>query len=320
MTLRFALISALLLSTVAGVAAQRPAEDTSRRGYEIGVGDKIAGRVLGEEEFNFDSVVDDDGRIQIPFAEEGIVAKCKTEKELRAEVAKHLAKFLKNPQLSVNVVERNRPPAMVFGEVVNQQKLMLTRPATLLEVLSFSGGLRLEASGSIKVTRTIVLGCSEPTADNWHLKNTEGVSFPTRTFSFRSLKETNPTIYPGDIIEVEKSVPVYVVGEVNRPGSVPMPEDGLFLMRAIAMASGASREARMKDVRIYRRKDGTEQPDVINLDGDAIKKGLSPDFRLQAFDIVEVGKSKRNVGEVLLDIATGGAKSVAGTLPIRVLY
>ena len=316
MMLRLAILSTAVLASVAGVSAQEPV----RRGYEIGTGDKVVGRVLGEDEFNFDSVVDDDGKIQVPFAQEGIMARCKTEKELRADVVRYLEKFLKNPQISVSVAERNRPPATVFGEVVSQQKVMLSRPATLLEVISFSGGLRLEASGSIKVTRTMALLCSEPASDNWQLKDAEGRSFPTRVFSFSALKENNPTIYPGDIVEVEKSSPVYVVGEVNKPGSVPIPEEGLFLMRAIAMAAGPSREARMKEIRIYRRTEAASQPEVINLDGDLIRKGTSPDVKLQAFDIVEVGKGRKSVGDVLLDIATSGARNAAGALPLRILY
>ena len=276
--------------------------------------------MLGEAEFNFDSIVDEDGRIQVPFAEDGIVAKCKTEKELRGEIATHLSKYLKNPQLSVSVVEKNRPPAMIYGEVNNPQKIVLTRPATLLEIISFSGGIRPDASGSIQVTRTLPLSCSEPTADNWQAESGEGLAFPTRFFSFKNLQENNPVIYPGDIVDVGRSLPVYMVGEVNKPGGLSIPEDGLPLMRALAMSAGASREAKIKDVKVYRRKVGSTQPEIITVDASLIKKGEKEDFMLQAYDIVEVGKSGRNIGELLLDIATGSARNTANTLPLRVMY
>lgn len=319
MTLRLAILSAILLSTV-GAFAQRPSQETVRRGYEIGIGDKIAGRVLGEDEFNFDSVVDEDGKIQVPFAEEGIVARCKTEKELRAEVARHLQKFLKNPLLNVTVTEKNRQPVTVVGEVVSQQRVTINRPATLLEVVSFTGGLKPDASGSIRVTRTMALGCSEPAEDNWMAVDSEGISFPARTFSFKQLAKNNPKIYPGDIIEVQKSDPVYVVGEVIRPGAVAMPEEGLLLTRAIALTSGTYPSAKLKEVKVYRQKDDGAQPEVIVVDAEAIKKGTTPDFKLRPFDIVEIGKSRKSVGQVLLEIASGGVGATVNALPNRTLY
>lgn len=317
MTTKIAKALAPVLLIAASVFAQTPKVENSKRGYEIGPGDKISGRVLGESDFGFDSIVDEDGKIQVPFADDGIVAVCKTEKELRDEVAKRLAKYLKSPQLSVNVVERNRPPAMIYGAVLNPQRLALTRPATLLEILSFSGGLLPEANGAIQVTRTGMVSCSASSEENWKATAENPYSFPSRIFNFKNLRESNPQIYPGDIIEVQKFPPVFVVGEVISPGKVAIPEGGLPLMQAIAMASGARREAKLKEINIYRRKEGVAQPEIITVDATAIKKGGREDVFLQPFDIVEVGKSPRSFGEVLLDIATGSARSAANALPLR---
>src|SRR6476661_7825612 len=101
--------------------------DTSR-GYLIGPGDVITIKVLGEKDFEVDSViVDEDGKIEVPFAKEPVMAKCRTEKELRTDVAKLLTVYLKNPQATVYVKERNsRPPATVYGEVVKPQQVILT--------------------------------------------------------------------------------------------------------------------------------------------------------------------------------------------------
>lgn len=302
----------------AGLAfAQTAGIEPPKRGYEIGTGDKISGRVLGEPDFNFDAIVDEDGKIQVPFADEGIAAVCKTEKELRSDVAKHLSKFLKNPQISVNVVERNRPPAMVYGAVQNPQRVTLSRPATLLELLSFSGGLVPEASGAIQVTRTMTVSCAASSTDNWKATAENPYAFPTRIFIFKTLRESNPQIYPGDIVEVQKSPPVYIIGEVNKPGTVSIPEGGLPLMQAIAMSSGSSREAKLKDIKIYRRKDGMSQPEILTVNASSIKKGEKEDFLLQPYDIVEVGKSPRSIGDLLIDIATGSARNTANVLPLR---
>src|SRR5687767_9919357 len=117
MHLRVVFVFTLLLSIVAAVAGQEPAAD-GPRGYLIGPGDEITGKVLGETQFDFVATVDENGKIEVPFFATPINAKCLTEPELRAEVAKLLTKYLKAPQLSLRVTQRNsRPPVSVYGEV-----------------------------------------------------------------------------------------------------------------------------------------------------------------------------------------------------------
>jgi protein involved in polysaccharide export with SLBB domain len=38
-----------------------------QRGYLVGPGDEITGRVLGESQFDFVATIDDDGKFQVPF-------------------------------------------------------------------------------------------------------------------------------------------------------------------------------------------------------------------------------------------------------------
>jgi polysaccharide export outer membrane protein len=315
MQIRFLLIIAIFFSLSGEIFSQNP--DTNRRGYEVGPGDKISGKVLGEPDFNFDSVVDDDGRIQVPFSDEGIIAACKTERELREIVTQHLLKYLRNPQISVNVVEKNRPPVTVYGEIASPQRIVLTRDATLLEIISFAGGMTKESNGVIEVTRTIENTCSKKPEDRWTAAENNQMGFPTKSFSFSALKETNPAVFPGDVVLIQRFPPVYVVGEVLKPGEISIPEEGLGLMQALAMASGVGREAKIKDIKIYRRKDKSSEPDVISVNIEKIRKGESGDVRLQPYDIVDVGLKPRTFGSVLLDIAGVSVKSAANTLPVR---
>lgn len=289
----------------------------AQRGYLIGPGDVLTIKVLGEDQFGVEAVtVDEDGKIEVPFSKTPVVAQCRTEKELRADVTKLLTVYLRNPQATVYVKERNsRPPATVYGEIKQPQRVVLTRKATLQDLLAFSGGVTDKASGMIQITRTQPLLCSEGTDDDWKTFSNNGVSFPSRLYSLGSLRDSNPTIYPGDIIDVQKAAPIYVVGEVMKSGELLMPEGGLPLMQAIAMASGTTREAKTKEVKVYRRKQGAAQPEVITVNYEAIKKGAQKDLMLEPFDIVEVGKSKKSVFDIVLEIATGGARNLAN-LPV----
>jgi polysaccharide export outer membrane protein len=292
--------------------AQEITADASR-GYLIGPNDVIEGKVVGEKDFDFTATVDEDGKIQVPYSD-GIVVQCRTEKEVRDQIAKIYSKYLRSPQVSVRIMDRkSRPPATVFGEVKVPQRYDLTRKATLKDLLAYSGGITEKASGMIQITHTQPVLCSEEKNEEFIAMSDNGNNLPSRLYSIGSLKDSNPVIFPGDIIDVMKAPPIYVVGEVMRSGELTMPEGGLPMMQAIAMASGTTREAKIKEIKVYRRKQGSSQPEVITVNYDAVKKGTQKDLMLEPFDIVEVGKSKKSVFDVMLEIATGSVRNVANT-------
>jgi protein involved in polysaccharide export with SLBB domain len=284
------------------------ADIETQKGYLLGPGDEITGKVLGESQFDFISTIDEDGRIEVPFFDKPINAKCKTERDLRVEITKLLGKYLKSPQLSLRVTQRNsRPPVSIYGEVRQQQQVALTRKAYLLELISFAGGVTEKSGGMVQVFRTRPPMCvAAESANDWAAN---GLDVPSRMYSLASLRqgreEANPEIMPGDIIVVQKAAPVYVTGEVIKPGELDIPEGGLPLTQAIAMASGITREAKTKTVKIYRKAEGQPKPEVIAVNYEMIKKGEQQDVMLRPFDIVEVDKSKKSIGEILLEAITG---------------
>lgn len=301
------------------VAGQIPSE-AEQRGYLLGPGDEITAKVLGEAQFDFIATIDEDGRIEVPFFDRPIDAKCKSERELRADITKLLKKYLKTPQVSVRVTQRNsRPPASVYGEVQKQQQFDLTRRAYLLELITLAGGETEKAGGMVQVFRTRPPMCKDPGNEAGWAAN--GVDVPSRMFSLSALRqgrdEANPEIFPGDIIVVQKAAPVYVTGEVMKPGELDIPEGGLPLTQAIAMASGITREAKTKNVRILRRKTGSADFDVISANYDSIRKGEQDDMMLKPFDIVEVGKATKSIGQILLEAVTGIPSRIP--IPIRPL-
>lgn len=311
---KFALSLLPILSLVFAVSAQAPEPAEGPQGYLIGPGDEITGKVLGEPQFDFVATVDEDGKFEVPFFEEPIVAGCKTERDLRGDVAKLLTKYLRAPQLSLRVTQRNsRPPVSIYGEVRQQQQVNLTRRAYLLELISFAGGETEKSGGMIQVFRTRPPMCSETEGD-W---KASGTDVPSRMYSLASLRqgreESNPEILPGDVIIVQKASPVYVTGEVIKPGELSIPEGGLPLTQAVAMASGITREAKTKNIKIYRRQQGSAEPEVIVANYDSIKKGEQKDVMLQPFDIVEVDKAGKKFTDYLLEFATG----VPNRIPIR---
>lgn len=290
-------------------------------GYMIGPGDEITGKVLGETQFDFVSTVDEDGRIEVPFFDKPVDAKCRTERQLRIDITKLLTKYLKNPQMSLRVSKRDsRPPVSLFGEVKEQQKFQLTRSVKLLELISYAGGETEKSGGVVQVFRTLGPVCSAPNDPNrWTVSSEGGSSVPMRQFSLAELRkgkvEANPEILAGDVIVVQKASPVYVIGEVMSPKELALPDGGLPLTQAIAMASGVSQQAKTKSIKIYRVKPGSSQPEVLAVNYDQIRKAVDKDIMLQPMDIVEVGKAPKGFMDYVLEFATGLPQRIP--IPIR---
>ena len=315
MQLRFLFVLIVcLLSSAVGLAQAVPADKAiAPRGYTVGPGDEITAKVLGEPQFDFVATIDENGKLEIPFVDTPVDAKCMSEGDLRTAVSKLLQKYLRDPKLSLRVTDRkSRPPVSITGEVRQQQQITLIRRAHLLELISFAGGETEKSGGVIQVYRTRPPVCAaEAELSAWKSEaDAEGVlGVPSRTYSLNSLRqgkgEANPEIFPGDVIVVLKAAPVYIVGEVVKPGEFGIPEEGLPLTQALAMASGITRNAKAKSIKIYRRKDGAGQPDILTVDYNAIRKGELEDPVLSPYDIVEVGKSPKKFTDYLIEFATG---------------
>ena len=56
-----------------------PNESETRKGYLIGPGDEVTGKVLGEPQFDFVTSVDENGKIEVPFFDKPINAQCLSE-------------------------------------------------------------------------------------------------------------------------------------------------------------------------------------------------------------------------------------------------
>jgi polysaccharide export outer membrane protein len=298
------------------------------RGYLLSPGDELLVKVLGEEQFGFAAAVDENGMISVPFAEKQVVAKCKSESELRGEVSTLLGKYLRNPQMSMQITKRTVIPVTVYGEVNKPQEFDLRRRATLIELLANSGGVKEEAGGSIQVFRPIKPACSTDESANWRSNPNDPLDVPFRTFSLANMakggEDVNPIIYPGDVIIVDKAAPIYITGEVVAPGGIYLKEDGLTLTQAIGKIGGFRREAKTKDIRIQRKKQGSTDIEFISVNYDLIKAKQQPDVLLQPYDIVEVDVKKDSLGVSLFKFAIGLAKAGATAASTgggyRVLY
>jgi polysaccharide biosynthesis/export protein len=298
------------------------------KNYLLGPGDVIDVRVFSQPDLNAIAEVDSDGNISsLPFLENPIAAKCRTEKEVQKDIAAAYSKYLKNPQVSVRITERkSRQPATVFGAVRAPTRLVMVRKVRLNEVVAATGGFTERASGTIQILHTEPVMCPEP-GEEAAAAPIDGTKVPYEIVKIQDLKvgkvEANPVIRPGDYIIVTEAEPVYITGSVVQPQGVYM-RDQLTLSLAIAMVGGVRKEAKLSDVRIYRQKAGSKEQEMIKVDLSAIKKNQAKDILLQPYDVVEVSEagmfSAQRLPSTLLSGVSGGVQSMFTSIPTRVLY
>lgn len=306
-----------------------PPDASFSRGYTLGPGDQVAGGLIAELGYDFVATVDDNGMLEIPFIPKPVVAQCRTEREIRAELESEIKKYYREPRFSFRIVEKHsRPPVTVSGEVIKQTaEITLTRKATLREILSLAGGLREEASGQIIVSRLKTPMCmAEADPDNWKPDSN------IRTYSFANIQlgkeDSNPVIYPGDVIVVKRAPPVWITGEVVGGQGVYLKENGLSLAGALGMVGGSRPGADIKNIAIYRLKPGSnpesQDRDLIAANLKLIRAGKQKDPMLQPYDLVVVEKAKKSIGVIVAEMALNAARTAAQSfpqaLPYRVIY
>jgi polysaccharide biosynthesis/export protein len=322
----FAVLSVLAQEqSQAPTPSQSPAIDLQGvRNYLLGPGDILDVRVFGQSDLNTQAEIDGDGNISsLPFLEKPIRAMCFTEKEVQKSIATAYAAYIKNPQVSVRIAQRNsRPPATLYGAVRNPMLVTMMRRVRLHELIARSGGVTERASGTVQVIHTQPEMC--PEAGEVAIKPvsaTASVDSQIESFKLTGLgsESGDPFIRPGDVVVVTEGEPVYITGAVVAPQPVFM-KDQLTLGRAIAMAGGPQRLANTGEVHVYRKKDGQIGQEDLKYNYDAIRKGREKDVLLQAYDIVDVRNSGPFKAKSLGDLFLNMGRSSIGILPQRMIY
>ena len=115
--------------------------------YLLGVEDKVTISVWKEPEFTKTLAIRPDGKITFPLVGD-LQAAGRTARQLTDDVAKQLARFIKEPVVTVVVEEINNYKVFVLGEVTTQGALNLRRRTRLLEAIAIAGGMSQYADKS----------------------------------------------------------------------------------------------------------------------------------------------------------------------------
>jgi polysaccharide biosynthesis/export protein len=294
----------------AGLDAQAP------RPYLLGPGDVLEITIDQMTPATRRVQVDADGNVSsLPFIDP-VKTKCRTERQLQQDLTIAYRQLIKEPFVSVLVLERNsRPPANIFGAVRQSTKVPILRPWKLNELIAAAGGFTERAAGTIQILHTEPVMCPEPGAEADSLP-INGTAIPLQIVKISDLLrgKANPVIRPGDLVLVTEAEPVYITGSVVSPGGIMMREN-LTLSGAMAMAGGPRKEAKTSEIKIYRQIPGSLEQEILKVDFAAIKKNQAPDVLLKPYDVVDVSDSGVSLIGVLTSILMGPLRN---TIPVPI--
>ncbi|MFL6429254.1 MAG: SLBB domain-containing protein [Acidobacteriaceae bacterium] len=267
----------------------------------IGPGDVLHVQVVEAPEMEQHVRVTDNGMIPLVGAGDVKVGGM-TVAAAQTAIHDHLiaTHYMNHPQVMVTVEQYATETVSVVGEVARPGAYPITTPRTVLDVLSFAGGITNVADRNIMVQR--------------HGSKDDAVPYFVSNDPKQAMS-TQVMVNPGDTVIVPKAGIVYILGDVNRPGGFAMSnnQDHMTLLQALALAGGVTHAARQGRARLIRVAEGQSQhEETLNL-GD-IQKGKRPNPTLYAGDILYVPFSWTK------NLVTAGAPGVAASATSAAIY
>jgi polysaccharide biosynthesis/export protein len=262
---------------------------------QIAAGDLLDLSVFDTPELSTKLRVDEHGNVSLPLA--GVLAVSGMTAEqagLAIEARLRQTEILKDPHVSVTVLEYATQGVTVVGEVKNPGVYPLLGSHGLLDLISAAGGVTPNAGKAVTVTHR-----SDP-------DHPVIVKIESRPGSTAAVKVD---ISPGDTIMVSHAGIVYVVGDVGKPGGFLIENnDRLTILQAVALAQGTNKTAALNQAKLIRKTETGRQEMPVPL-----KKILSnnaADEPLADGDILFIPTSQaKNAAyrgmETALQMATG---------------
>ncbi len=281
--------------------------------YVLGPGDQVVVHVADMDDLPQTPLrIDPGGSIDLPMVGR-VQASGLTMDQLRAELTSRLTKYIHTPDVTINLSATESRPVSVVGEVTNPGVHQLLGTTRLLDVLSFSGGLKTDAGPDVLVTRKGAWGHidrADATVDSATGDST--ASIPLDNLMKLKTPEDNIVVHPGDVVSVPRGELIYVLGDVRKAGGFILSEHRTMpLLQALTMAEGLAPDSSASHARILRPSPGGDgPPKEINVDVTKIEKGQTSDVPLYANDVLYIPHSgikatSRRAMEAAIGITSG---------------
>lgn len=269
--------------------------------YKIGPGDILNITVWDHPELTIPAgpyrtadvsgnLVTEDGTIYYPYA--GIIPVVgKTARQVRDILAQKLSKYIEKVQLDVRITAFRSKRVYVVGEVKTPgQQELNDVPASILDAVSRAGGFTTESDYSqVLLTRN---------GTTWRVD--------LQALYEDGAVDQNLRLEPGDIVNVPDRAlnKVFVLGEVQKPGSYFMNKKRITLAEALADA-GYVNQLTSNPAWIFVMRGQADSPELFHLNSKSPDSLVLADrFPLRPRDIVyvdaaEVARWNRVISNIL---------------------
>ncbi len=286
MTLRW-----ILLSTPVALLAFSNLSGETGPAAPLGPGDSIAIHALHVTEIPQGPIrLGEDGLLELPMIG-SVKAAGLTPVELAGEIRRRLDSFVRDPEVSVDVIEVKSRPVSVLGAVKTPGVYQLNAPKRLLEVIAAAGGADESAGSIVNVNRPRSSG-PLPIAGI-----AESAGYFSAQVSLPDIvdgrhPDDNIFILPNDVITVPRAKLIYVIGEVHKSGGFVLKDrENMSVLQAISMAEGLTSTAGSRNAKIIRPAEDGKPRTEVAVDVKSILSGKKPDMPLHPNDVLFVPNS-----------------------------
>jgi polysaccharide export outer membrane protein len=263
-----------MLTVVMGLGACFPVGAIAQQRYVLGPQDVVEVVVFGNTEISRTVTVRPDGIISLPLIGE-VEAAGLTPDQLRQRLTVLIAAYVREPRVAVIVREFRRIRIAVLGEVTRPGVYDLPQGSTFLDALAAAGGLAPDAGlGEARLTR----GQEPPRVVDLERLLLQGDLL------------LNYALEPGDalIVPQDGTARIYVLGEVAKPGVLPL-RGSLTALQALTLAGGPTRRALLSRTQVIRRaRQAAPTAATTTLNTVVVAQQSSADIRVLPVDLLKV--------------------------------
>jgi polysaccharide biosynthesis/export protein len=230
-------LAALAGAVLMGFAA--PGHAQSREA--LGAGDTVRVTVFQNPDLTTEARISERGTIQFPLIGE-VALGGRTPADAAARIAAQLKQgnFLKNPQITVSVLQVRSRQVSVLGQVARPGRYPLDDTSSkLTDVLALAGGIT--PTGDDKVTVMV-------SRNGTQARLQVDVAKMYRSGDLSS----NVEVQNGDTIYVQRAAVFYIYGEVQRAGSYRL-EPNMSVMHALSLGGGLTPRGTERGLKVHRQ-------------------------------------------------------------------
>lgn len=265
--------------TYASEATINSLKDSTNKSYLIGPGDILELEMVPDQEvINREYKVGPDGNISIFLAGQQKLDGLSL-REAENKIKTSLNKYYEIIALNLMIKTYNNNKVFVLGRVEAPGAIELTGNGTILEVLAQAGPLPPVQESAFLSRCAIIRG------------NDKIIWIDLQELLQQGNVELNLPLSNNDVLYIPdpEDANVFVMGEVERPGSYPIKNE-LSLLTAIGLAGGPTEDAVTKNIKLIRDIQEGGGVVEINLDNIMQTADLSQNYMLKRNDIIFIPK------------------------------